>query len=112
MPPEGMRAWTWIYGFQIAPAMLLAGWDCGWAGSVRRRALVSLVNGPVDWTVNAALLALTQIALDTPEATEEIRELFRDRIRAAPKQGAVCYVPVLACCSLQLPESRHGGHRY
>src|SRR5262249_33936300 len=75
----------------------------GWEGSVRRQALFALANGPMDWTVEAALLALTVIAQQDDRAVPEVAQLFRDLRRELPTGARVCYDLALLCCSLQLP---------
>jgi hypothetical protein len=58
-----MRAWTWIWSVQVAAAFVIAQLEADWEGSFRKEALFSLVNGPMDWTVNAAIIALTVLVL-------------------------------------------------
>ena len=59
----------------MAAAFLVAQYDASepWMESQRRRALVAVAHGPTDWTTTAAILALTAVALETPEALSDIR---------------------------------------
>jgi hypothetical protein len=111
-PPPGIRPWSWLYRLQVAAALVVAGLDAGWQGSVRRRALLSLVNGPVDWSINAALIALSIIAAEDPAAEAEIAEAYKDLYRRAPRQGDVCYMVTLCQCALMRPNPEAGerGH--
>ncbi|MBZ0287046.1 MAG: tetratricopeptide repeat protein, partial [Anaerolineae bacterium] len=101
-PPE-IPIWDWINQVQVVAALSIAYIDTGWEGSARRKALLSLARGPMDWTVGAAILALTQIALEQPEITGEVERLFSDIMGHAPRQGGVPYMPWLVINSLRLP---------
>ena len=72
----------WIFRTQIAAALVIARLDTGFDGSIRREALHSLVQGPVDWTSTAGVIALCQIALLEPEHCEPIVELLLGILRA------------------------------
>lgn len=102
-PADVKRPWGWVYRVQMAAALVLAHLDDGWRGSVRRKALLSLANGPMDWTTDAALIALTMVAMDDEEAAEEIAELFREMRAELPTDGPVCYFQALMYGSLRLP---------
>jgi tetratricopeptide (TPR) repeat protein len=102
-PPQGMRSWTWIYRLQFAAALVLAGLDTGWKGSRRRAGLLSVANGPMDWSVDAALVALATIAWEDPEAEQEIAQLHVELLRNIPREGYVCYLEPLVLCALQRP---------
>jgi len=98
------RPAAWIYRVQLAAALTLAHLDGGWEDSVRRRALLSLVNGPMDWTVDAALVALAALARDEDDAADEIRGVFRDLLAATPADTPHCYYPALLWSMLRLPD--------
>jgi tetratricopeptide (TPR) repeat protein len=98
-----MTAWGWLQRIQIAAAMMISQLDGTWANSARRKALFSLANGPMDWTVTAAIVALTALALNDPKIEEEVIELFRALMHALPNPGYVPYTYALVCCYLQLP---------
>jgi tetratricopeptide (TPR) repeat protein len=101
-PPE-VAIWDWINHVQVVAALSIAYIDTGWENSARRKALFSLARGPMDWTVGAAILALTQIGLEQPEITPELSELFADIMAHAPRQGGVPYMSWLVINSLRLP---------
>ena len=44
---------------------------------MRREVLRSLALGPMDWTVDAALLAMSEVARHEPEARVEVGQLLR-----------------------------------
>jgi hypothetical protein len=101
--PQGLRAYVWLQRVQIAAAFILAHLDPGWKKAARRRALFSLVMGPVDWTCGAAVLALTALALEDAQIRAEVVPLFRSLLNAIPNPGQVCYAHALVYCYLQLP---------
>lgn len=103
LPPQGMRAWDWIQRLQVASALTIAHTDAGWKTSARRKALLSLANGPSDWTVTAALIALTAVSAENREAQVETIALFTEMLNSLPKPGYVCYVHPLVICFQQLP---------
>jgi hypothetical protein len=103
MPPQGWWPWQWIFRVQVAAALVLARLDKPWASGVHRRALLSLANGPMDWTTDAALLALTTLAQEDPAVEAEVAALFRDLLAALPQDGPVCYTRALLHCLRKLP---------
>jgi tetratricopeptide (TPR) repeat protein len=97
------RPAAWVYRVQMAAALVVAHLDSGWEDSVRRQALLALVHGPMDWTVDAALVALAALARDEEDAAEEIGGLFCQLRQETPADGTICYYPALLWCSLRLP---------
>src|SRR5262249_59670266 len=98
------RPAAWVYRVQVAAALVLAHLDGGWEDSVRRKALLALANGPMDWTVDAALVALASLARDEEDAAAEVARLFRELRAGAAADGTVSYYPALLWCSLRLPD--------
>jgi len=83
--------WRWIPRLQLACAYVIAAIDDGWHGSWRKRALLSLVHGPVDWTATTGIVALTEIARAEPEYREEIRALLWEVLKKRePSAGYWC----------------------
>ena len=101
--PSGEAAWLWLQRVQVAAALSLAFVDSGWKDSLRRKALVALFHGPVDWTVSAAILALTEIALSEERARDEVKTLFIAQFDFIPKGGFCTYQDALVCNLLRLP---------
>ncbi|RMG16082.1 MAG: tetratricopeptide repeat protein [Planctomycetota bacterium] len=102
-PPDDTDAVEWIFRHQCAAALLLAHVDEGWEGSRRREALLSLVDGVVDWTTDAAILALRELALDEPAALGEVSERFWTLLDELPSPGHTWYGETLAWSYLCLP---------
>lgn len=98
------QAAMWVYRIQIAAAMVIAHVDEGWEDSVRRKVLLALASGPMDWTVDAALVTLAVLAREDEDAAAEVDRLFRQLRKSLPEEGTVCYYPALMWCSLRLPE--------
>ncbi len=88
---QQLPPWRWIPRLQLACAYVIAALDKGWNGSWRRRALLSLVQGPMDWTAVAGIVALTEIAFAEPECREEIRALLWEILKTRePSVGYWC----------------------
>ncbi len=94
------RPGQWVYRIQVAAALVIAQLDEGWETSVRKKALLALANGPMDWTVDAALLALSVLAREEEDAATDITPLFQSY-----KEGGdnFSFYPALLWCSLRLP---------
>jgi tetratricopeptide (TPR) repeat protein len=106
-PPSAVqtdRPAEWVFRIQVAAALVIAHLDAGWEDSVRRKALFSLAGGPMDWTVDAALVALTVLARDEDDLAADITLLFRRLRDGLPAENAFSYYPALLWCSLRLPK--------
>ena len=107
---QDLRWWQWLYRVQIAAALILSHIDTGWQNSERRRALLSLANGPMDWTVNAAVIALVLLARNEPEARPDVDRLLSDLWAYVDSAHDTPYVaPLLWATSVHLnlsPEKR------
>ncbi|MBN1313114.1 MAG: tetratricopeptide repeat protein, partial [Anaerolineae bacterium] len=106
-PPEpqgGIPIWYWIYRVQVAAALVIAHLDDGWDGSLRKEVLTSLALGPMDWTVDAALVALLVIAKENPDSVHDIIAIYKELLDNPPQPGAILYLGALIHCGLQLPD--------
>jgi tetratricopeptide (TPR) repeat protein len=104
--PQGQAEWTWIRQVQFAAAAMLARIDDGWAGSVRRRAMIALVRGPVDWTTEAGIVALAEVIAEPGQdepAKREIGQLLKEFCDSLPSVGYCCYAEALAWAVMRLP---------
>lgn len=70
--PKNFTAWDWLFRVQVGAAVVLARLTPGWDGSIRQRALFSLLYGPVDWVTTASLIAVSEVARTEPKHTSEI----------------------------------------
>ncbi|MBN1429220.1 MAG: tetratricopeptide repeat protein [Anaerolineae bacterium] len=105
-PPEpqgGIPIWYWIYRVQVAAALTIAYLDDGWDGSLRKEALTSIALGPMDWTVDAALIALLVIARENPDSHQDIIAIYQELLDNPPQPGAILYLGALIHCGFQLP---------
>jgi len=93
--PAGTHALAWLPRVQMAAAMVLGQIDAGWAGSLRRAALRSLLLGPSDWTTATAISVLAWIARAEPAHAQDIHRLFEERARHLPAEGHWDWVPRL-----------------
>ncbi len=104
--PRGREPFDWLMRVQTVAALVLAYLDGGWFGSRRRRALFHLALGPVDWPVQAAIIALHHVAQTIPETRDDIEQLFVLLQGNAARNGYTCYAPALATLWLQLGPRR------
>lgn len=102
-PPEGFAVWNWIQRVQVAAALILAHLRSLWRGAVGRRTLVSIASGPMDWTVEAAVLSLAQLAIQDGNAIQAVSSAFASLEARIPHQGYCCYAYALACNWQRLP---------
>jgi hypothetical protein len=88
--PDNVYAPIWIQRAQVVAALALA-------------VLFDLACGPMDWTVDAAIIALTALAQNEPEIAGEVFDLFLDLVKNQPSPGYVCYLWTVITCTQQLP---------
>ncbi len=100
---EGFPVWVWVQRVQVAAAFVIAQLGEGWDGSPRQRVLFSLARGPMDWTVEAAILALAQISRREPVAVRDIAALYLEMLESLPSPGGVPYLHALLVCAARLP---------
>ncbi len=103
-PENDAPIWMWIYRLQVAAALIIAQLNEPWRTSRRREALISIALGPLDWTIDAALVALLSVCLRTEEARADMIKVVRELIENPPLPGAVLYLGALVHCGLQLPD--------
>ena len=101
-PDESWHPMLWVQRVQIATALVISHLDEGWEASTRRRALFSLAMGPVDWTTDAALIALAWRVRDEPNLREDVEGLYRWLESQIPKDGFTCFEYPLVNCWLAL----------
>ena len=91
---------------QVAAALIIAHSDPNWSpSSLRHKTLRSLVFGPTDWSVSAAIIALGVVATETPAIRSEIIRWFQQLRSQIPKEGFTCYEYPLVSTWLAI-----GGH--
>jgi tetratricopeptide (TPR) repeat protein len=101
--PEALPIWVWVQRVQVAAAFAIAHLGSGWEGSPRRRVLFSLARGPMDWTVEAAIVALAQIARREPSTVRDIAALYLELLESLPTPGGIPYLQALLTCAERLP---------
>lgn len=104
-PPRdpAVPPWLWVYYHQLAAALVIGRLDEPWSGGRRHRLLMGLACGPTDWTVSAAILALSQIALEEPDATNDIAAFFEALRERIPTNQDCCFTEMLCHGYLLLP---------
>jgi tetratricopeptide (TPR) repeat protein len=101
--PEAFPIWVWLQRVQLAAALVIAHLGPGWEGSPRQRVLFSLARGPMDWTVEAAIVALAQIARREPATLVSIAALYLELLQSLPSPGGIPYLRALLACAQRLP---------
>lgn len=101
--PQGVRALEWLPRVQLATAYVIGQVDSGWEESERRRALVSVLFGPMDWTTCAAIRVLARIATTEPACATDIMGLFAQMERHIPAVGHWDWVTLLYQQWLEIP---------
>lgn len=78
-----------VFRWQVAACLLLGALDpdTAWLQSQRRTQLRAVLFSHPDWTTAAALLALLEVALDEPDAADELRTWLPWLVRQAPAKG-------------------------
>lgn len=88
--PADSYALEWLPRVQLCVAQVLSYIDRGWDDSVRRDALLSMLFGPSDWTVTAAIRAMTWIARTEPMYQLPIHTCFKQLEKAIPPKDSYC----------------------
>jgi hypothetical protein len=102
-PPARVLAWDWLPHVQVAAALVLGHLGTDWDRSLRRQVLFDLANGPLDWSVTAAAVALTAAALEDPAVAPDVARLLGDLRRNLPRPGHDWYEYAIVHCQLRLP---------
>jgi tetratricopeptide (TPR) repeat protein len=103
--PADWTPWDWTMHVQVAAALTIAFVDEGWAESARHAALMSLVNGSVDWTSVAGLVALTRLACVEPERIGDVEPVLEAAaVHPATPIHHMCLIEPAVHLMLQLPD--------
>ncbi len=94
--PDHVHPLDWVPRIQVAAALIIAMAPGG------HRVLQSVALGPVDWCVEAAIIALGELARRKPEAKASVEQLFGYLRGQVPREGFTCYAYALACTWLTL----------
>ncbi len=103
MPHPDYEVWDWIFRVQLAASLIIAYIDDGWDNSLRKNVLFSLLHCAADWTVSTAIIALTELALDTSEIRAEIVDEFVELLDNKPNAGYWCVEYPLVTNLLRIP---------
>ncbi len=102
--PAEVAFWDWMHYVQIAAALTLVYMGSEpWADSRRRQTLRALALGPLDWTVEAAIIALVQAAREDSTSREDVIALFRTLVDQLPDHGMIPYKGALMANVMRIP---------
>lgn len=93
--PAGRNALQWLPRLQLAAAQVVGQIDGGWEHSERRKALLSLLLGPADWTTCAAIRVMGWIARAEPAHALGIHASFGQLEHFLPDEGHWDWIPEL-----------------
>lgn len=103
LPDPSEDAASWVMRTQVVAALALAGLDAGWHGSERRRLLLALSTGAIDWTLTAVIVALLAIVREEPRAHADVVAAFYALRAREPRHGYCPYAVPLRQAWLRLP---------
>jgi hypothetical protein len=97
LPEPGDNPFLWTYRCQIATALAIGSMapQEPWAQSARRRALLSLAQGPTDWTTDAAVIVLAWLGQRDAAARPDVLAFFQHMQTLVPAEGYTCWEYVL-----------------
>lgn len=101
--PDGEHALDWIPRVHRCVASVLAHVDGGWHDSVRRRALRTLLLGPMDWSTEAAIATLASLVAEDRTLFTDVHEAFGTLEASRPDSGHCCWGAALYHYWRQLP---------
>ncbi len=81
--PDRIDPFQWMQRLQIAAALT--------AAYVDRASVANIAFGPVDWTVDAAIIALGWLAKSDASARPEVEAMFAELEAGLGQQGFTCY---------------------
>jgi len=102
-PGSNWRVINWTQRAQVATVLVMAHLDQGWNGSVRQKALYSLLYGPTDWTTGAAIVVLGYLARTDASIRPEVMQAFAWMQSIIPKEGYTCWEYPLVNVWLSMP---------
>ena len=101
---DGEEAWIWLQRVQLAAAQVAAHREIAAAVDLGDSLVRAVALGPVDWTIDAAIIALTQWARADESQIPAARSLFLGILKhKIPTAGAWGFVDTLLQCWLLLP---------
>lgn len=101
--PQDVDVFDYLVRVQLAVTDTLAHLDEGWSGSQRRDALLSVLHGPMDWSVSTAAFTLFRLVRNEPALFAEVHNAFSKLEAHRPDSGAVCWEEALYWCWTGLP---------
>lgn len=101
--PEGAPLGEWRFRVQVAAAFVACrvGWASApaWPASLGGRASRALLDGPLDWSTSAAIVALSELALEEPDLGATIASLLAPLVvtPASPIHYGCAVHPAVYC---------------
>lgn len=102
---NGYNALQWIPRVQLAATQIIANIDNEWDNSLRKTVLFDLARGPMDWSIEAAIIALTQLCLVDQAPLDQVVKLYAELLDRIPRNAPCCYALALLYNWAMLPIS-------
>lgn len=81
------EAWVWLPRIQLAAALLVAAIEQRDGILPEDSFLLQVIQGPIDWTTNAAVIALTQWSYLGQHPSDNLQQRFLELLPRLPNQG-------------------------
>lgn len=94
--PDHVHPLDWVPRVQVAAALVLAFGEDGY------RQLYNIAIGPVDWIVDAAIVAMGELAMHSPAIRPQVDQLLSWMRTQVSTEGFTCYSYPLANTMLRL----------
>ena len=87
MPQNGDKAWHWLQRVQIAAAQMATRVEMNSRVSAADSLVLQLIDGPLDWCIDAALIASVQRANEESGAVKAVEQRIRNLLERIPDDG-------------------------
>lgn len=87
LPPVDIEPWIWLPRIQLAAAELVANIEIANNIPIEQSALAEVMRGPIDWTVDAAVIVLTKRMRELNGNSDWLCSQFLDLLNRLPKNG-------------------------
>ncbi|MFO0940001.1 MAG: hypothetical protein U0930_04475 [Pirellulales bacterium] len=100
---NGTPAWVWVQRVQLAAAQCVACIEMQRSVRIENSILIDVLQGPIDWVIDAAMIALMQRARKENLDSEWLGHQFFNLMNRLPTSGYWSSLKVALHCVLLLP---------
>lgn len=84
---DAIPAHIWLTRIQLASAQIVAHIEINNQIAIEDSALVEVIRGPLDWAIDAAIIALTQRARKFPDCSSDVQAYLSELLDRIPQEG-------------------------